>query len=208
MNKGTITYRICSCLCRLFFKIYGPMTIYHEENVPLEGPVCLMPNHVSFLDPPAAGCQLKRQVFFMAKSELFKIPVLGPVIKGCGAFPVTRGTVDRRALAKTMELLNAGEAVNIFPEGKRSKDGRIGEANKGSIDLALKYNAVIIPVYIKGTDKSLSVMNPGLKKNPIKVFYGKSLDTEKYRELPKNEMLDNLSKDWKETVLKLKSEAE
>ena len=86
----------------------------------------------------------KRKVYFMAKAELFKVPLLGPMIRSFGAFPVTRGVADRRALARAMELMRAGEVVNIFPEGKRSETGEICEPNRGSFDLALKCNAVIV----------------------------------------------------------------
>ena len=205
-NKINFAYRIGRIVCRVFLALFGPAKAYNTENIPDEGPVCIMPNHISYLDPPLTGTFLKRKVYFMAKSELFKVPVLGPMITSFGAFPVKRGTADRRALARAMELMRAGEVVNIFPEGRRSKDGRIGEPNKGSFDLALKCNAKIVPALILGTEKSLSVQNPGLRKSPVKILYGKPLDAEKYKECSKDEMLENLINDWKETLDKLKNE--
>lgn len=207
-NKINISYRIGRFGCRVFLAIFGPLKKYHEENIPAEGPVCIMPNHVSYLDPPVTGAMIKRKVYFMAKAELFKVPVLGPMIRSFGAFPVTRGVADRRALARAMELMRAGEVVNIFPEGRRSKDGKIGEANKGSIDLALKCNAKIVPALILGTEKCFSALNPGLHKNPIKIIYGKPLEPEKYEGLPKNEILDNLTKDWKNSLEEMRKEVE
>lgn len=203
-NKINLAYKIGRAGCVIFTRLFGPLEAINKDNVPNDGPVCLMPNHISYLDPPVAGCLLKRKVYFMAKSELFKVPVLGPMIASFGAFPVKRGVADRRALARAMELLRAGEVVNIFPEGRRSKDGEIGEANKGSIDLALKCNATIIPTLILGTEYSLSTINSGLHKHPIKVIYGNPLDVKKYDGLDKNEMLENLSKDWKKSLLDMK----
>ena len=205
-NKINIAYRLGRTGCKVFLTLFGPTKTYHKENVPEEGPVCLMPNHVSYLDPPAAGAFLKRKVYFMAKAELFKVPVLGPMIRSFGAFPVTRGVADRRALARAMELMRAGEVVNIFPEGKRSENGEIGEPNKGSFDLALKCGAAIVPTLILGTEKSLSTLNPKIHKAPVKILYGKPLDTEKYKDLPKDEMLSNLVRDWRDTLENLKKE--
>lgn len=204
MNKINLAYRLGRAGCVFFTWLFGPVKAYNKENVPNEGPVCLMPNHISYLDPPVAGCLLKRKVYFMAKAELFKVPVLGPMIASFGAFPVKRGVADRRALVRAMELLRQNEIVNIFPEGKRSKDGEIGEANKGSIDIALKTNAIIIPTLILGTQYSLSTINKGLHKHPIKVIYGKPLNVEKYKDLEKNEILENLAKDWKNSLLDMK----
>ncbi|MBQ7256606.1 MAG: 1-acyl-sn-glycerol-3-phosphate acyltransferase [Abditibacteriota bacterium] len=205
-SKINLSYRIGRVFCRFFLTIFGPTKACYTENVPEEGPVCLMPNHISYLDPPVTGAFLNRKVYFMAKAELFKIPVLGPLIRSFGAFPVTRGVADRRALARAMELMRAGEVVNIFPEGKRSETGEICDPNRGSFDLALKCGAVIIPTLIVGTEKSLSTINPKIHKAPVKVLYGKPLDTEKYKDLPKDEMLSNLVRDWKETLYNLKKE--
>ena len=205
-SKINISYRLGRIGCKIFLTLFGPTKAYFTENVPAEGPVCLMPNHVSYLDPPVAGTFLKRKVYFMAKAELFKVPVLGPLIRSFGAFPVTRGVADRRALARAMELMRAGEVVNIFPEGKRSETGEICEPNRGSFDLALKCGAVIVPALIVGTEKSLSTLNPKIHKAPVKVLYGKPLEPEKYKDLPKDELLSNLVKDWKDTLNNLKEE--
>ena len=205
-NKINFSYRLGRVCCKIFLTLLGPTKAYHTENVPDEGPVCLMPNHVSYLDPPVAGTFLKRKVYFMAKAELFKIPVLGPLIRSFGAFPVTRGVADRRALARAMELMRAGEVVNIFPEGKRSETGEICEPNRGSFDLALKCGAVIVPTLIVGTEKSLSTLNSKIHKAPVKVLYGKPLDTEKYKDSPKDEMLASLIRDWRDTLDNLKKE--
>src|SRR5690606_30850953 len=121
------------------------------ENIPAEGPVIIASNHISLLDPPAVGILIDRQVRFMAKEELFKIPVLGFLIRSFGAFPVKRGGVSKDAIKSAIALLRSGEVMGIFPEGTRSS-GATG-AKKGTAMIAIRSEAVIIPTAIIGEYK-------------------------------------------------------
>ncbi|GED56229.1 1-acyl-sn-glycerol-3-phosphate acyltransferase [Brevibacillus formosus] len=133
----------------------------------------LCANHISLWDPPLLGSGIERQVHFMAKEELFKIPVLSFLITKFGAFPVKRGAGDRAAIRTTLKLLEDGKIFGIFPEGTRSKTGEPGEAMPGVAMFALKSEAAVIPVAIIG---------PYRPFRSIKIVYGKPIDLTQLRE--------------------------
>ncbi len=139
--------RAIAGLCRL--KVEG------RENIPDEGKVFLVSNHRSYLDPPLIAYAVKkRPVFFMAKAELFKTPILSSLIKHWGnAFPVKRGKADLTALKTALEVLNKGEIVCIFPEGQRAPAGKFLKAKWGAGLVALKAKAPIVPCLIEGSEK-------------------------------------------------------
>ncbi|MDY6029543.1 MAG: lysophospholipid acyltransferase family protein [Acidaminococcaceae bacterium] len=121
------------------------------ENIPKEGPLVLASNHISLLDPPVIGTCANRKVHFMAKQELF-VPVLGYIYRLLGAFPVRRGGADRAAIKQGIDILQSGEVLAIFPEGTRSKTGKLGKAAPGALMMASKTGAAIVPSCVIGTD--------------------------------------------------------
>lgn len=147
-------------LWRAFFTIMGRWRIYGRENVPASGGVILAPNHVSYVDPPLAGSAIERKTWFMAKSELFRIPVLGPILPKVCAFPVKRGTPDREALRNALNLLAEGQVVVVFPEGTRSPDGNLQKPELGIGLLALRSGAPVVPVAFIGSDRLLPRGSP------------------------------------------------
>lgn len=121
------------------------------ENLPDTGGVVLVANHVSYWDPVAIICAFKRQVFFMAKSELFTIPLVGYAVRSSGAFPVRRDVTDRNAVRTALRLLQAGEVVGLFPEGTRSHTGEMLKPHLGAAMIALKAGTPVVPVAVSGT---------------------------------------------------------
>ncbi len=121
-----------------------------QSNVP-QGACIVAVNHVNLLDSPIIGISLGRRVYFLAKEELFRSPVYGWLARQFGAFPVAKGRLDRRAGRKSIGLLAAGQALVIYPEGRRSDDGRLGKAYPGAVLLAARTGAPILPVGIGGT---------------------------------------------------------
>lgn len=136
----------------LIFKLVFRWRIEGVENIPQEGGAIIAANHISLWDPPLVGTAFKRHIHFMAKEELFKIPLITPIIKVLKAFPVKRGTADRAAIRNALSLLGQGELLGLFPEGTRSKTGELGKPEPGIAMIALKANVPIIPAAISGTN--------------------------------------------------------
>lgn len=146
-----MVYEVCCFFLRCFFRPLFRSRIEGLEHLPANGPAIVVANHVSYLDPPILGAFLPRQIRFMAKEELFKIPILSTILHWCGVFPVRRGRADRRAIRKAFASLAAGEIVGLFPEGRRVGPGEEADGELGAALLALKSGAPVIPVAILGT---------------------------------------------------------
>ncbi len=142
-------------LLRLVATLFLRWRVDGAENVPPGGPALLAINHVSAVDPLLSGIGTRRKVHFMAKEELFRRPALGWLLRRLGAFPVRRGEGDRQAIKEALALLAAGEVVGIFPEGTRSPDGRLQQAQTGIAFLAKRGRAAVVPVAISGSEAIL-----------------------------------------------------
>ncbi len=165
-------YAIGRALSAAVCRVFGRWKVMGRDNIPTEGGALLCGNHVSYIDPPALGAGATRPVRFMAKSELFRIPVLGFLIRSAGAFPVKRGTADRGALRKAVELLQDGELVGMFPEGARSFDGKLKDPEMGTGLIALRAQVPVIPVALVNTEKLLRPHSFFLRFSRVKVVYG------------------------------------
>ncbi len=163
---------ILFAILRLFYHY----RVMGGENVPKDGGVILAPNHVSYWDPPVAGCVTRRKVYFMAKEELFHVPILKYWIKRVGCIPVRRGTADRRALRLAAEHLKKGGCVLVFPEGKRVSPGEVKEGELGIALLAQMAGVPVVPIGITGTQplfRKICGVLPWFSK--IRVHVGKPL---------------------------------
>lgn len=138
------------------FELIFRIKISGIENIPKNGAVIIASNHLSLWDPPIVGYAVPRPVHFMAKEELFNIPVFGWVIRLLNAFPVKRGSADRSAIRRAINILESGQIVGLFPEGTRSKTGTLGEFEPGIGLIALKANATVIPTAVINSNKIFS----------------------------------------------------
>ena len=148
-------YEFAKVLFRFQFKLMG-WKIEGVENMPADGPVILAVNHQSLWDPLVAGCSLPRHVSFMAKEELFSIPVIGKISYMLGAFPVKRGQGDMSAIRHSLAILKAGGVLGLFPEGTRSKNGEVQKGLPGMVFLMEKSKATVVPIKMFGTRKLLT----------------------------------------------------
>ncbi len=123
------------------------------ENVPGSGPVILAPNHFSFMDHFLMGCYIRRKIRFMAKSQLFKLP-MQVIYKAGGVFPVRRGARDEETFITAETILGQGGAVAMYCEGGRSRSGKLAEQAKPGIGrLALETGAPVVPIAIHGSQR-------------------------------------------------------
>jgi len=143
-------YEFAKVMFRFQFKLMG-WTIQGVENMPAEGPVILAINHISLWDPLVAASSLPRKVSFMAKEELFSIPVLGKILPKLGAFPVKRGQGDMNAIRQSLAILKEGRVLGLFPEGTRSKNGEIQKGLPGMVLLMEKSKASVVLIKMFGT---------------------------------------------------------
>ncbi len=148
------------------------------ENIPTNEGIIIAANHRSYLDPPVLNIVSPRPIIFLAKYDLFKIPVLNWIIKKAGAMPLYGGRKDIKTLKKAIEYLKEGYPIGIFPEGTRMRPKTFGKAHSGVGLLAVKSKVKVIPTYIDGTDDVMPVGSsfPKLFKHKIKIKFGKPLD--------------------------------
>lgn len=136
----------------MLFRLLARLKVRGLENVPGEGPLLVVANHLSLADPPLLGVSLGRRVNFMAKRELFRWPAIRYLLGKLGAFPVYRGRLDLGAMRRVYQLLGDGAALVVFPEGKRSRSGELRSALPGAAQIAVRTKVLILPVAIYGTE--------------------------------------------------------
>jgi 1-acyl-sn-glycerol-3-phosphate acyltransferase len=125
--------------------------IYGAENVPQKGRLLVVSNHASDFDPPLLSCCVGRPVAYMAKEELFQVPILKQAIQAYGAYPVKRGSADRSAMKAAIASIQSGWATGIFLDGTRTLDGRIADPKVGAAWIAAKTQSPLLPVSLWGT---------------------------------------------------------
>ncbi|HXH22620.1 MAG TPA: lysophospholipid acyltransferase family protein [Dehalococcoidia bacterium] len=132
--------------------LYATIEVRGVENVPRTGPLLIASNHLNDADPGVLATRIPRRLVFMAKAELFRIPVLAQALRLYGAFPVRRREADLSALRRSHETLRRGLALVLFPEGTRAGEAaRLGPAWPGAGLIALRNNALILPCAITGS---------------------------------------------------------
>ncbi|MBQ7046665.1 MAG: 1-acyl-sn-glycerol-3-phosphate acyltransferase [Oscillospiraceae bacterium] len=174
MKKPGIIYRGVIVLVRFFMKLWYNIKVEGRENVPKEGCV-LASNHRTNADPPLlAICAGTYKYAFVAKEELFKNRFFGWLIRKLGAFPVSRGKGDMKVIDDAVSKVNDGDKLIIFPEGTRSKDGKVGKGKSGVAYIAAKAGAPVVPVGI--------VFEGKLKfRRKITVKFGKAISPDELK---------------------------
>ncbi len=146
-------YYVGRVIARALFSLLTRLEVEGRENIPADGPLLVVANHLNLTDPPLLAISLGRETIFMAKEELFRSPLTAYFVGNFGAFPVHRGKLDRKALRQAQQVLTDGRALIMFPEATRSKSGRLQRAYPGSALIAMRGGVPILPVGISGTER-------------------------------------------------------
>ncbi|MBI3540133.1 MAG: 1-acyl-sn-glycerol-3-phosphate acyltransferase [Candidatus Eisenbacteria bacterium] len=140
-----------------------------RKHVPLHGGVIVASNHASYFDPPLLACAAPREVHFLAKEELFRIPAFGALIRSVNAIPIRRGVADLSGLSRATERLRAGAALLMFPEGSRMRDGELHSARPGVGMMAVQADVPIVPAYVSGSHREKDWFTRGVR---VRVTFG------------------------------------
>jgi 1-acyl-sn-glycerol-3-phosphate acyltransferase len=146
--KRTPLYAFGKIFVQWFLQYFIRYTVNNKDNMPKSGKVIVCCNHVSMSDAVRLAFTQHRQIFYMAKAELFENKAMALLLSSLGAYAVQRGRGDKGALNKAGELLEKGQALGIFLEGTRSKTGELLQPKAGAVMLSYKYNAPILPCCI------------------------------------------------------------
>lgn len=171
----TVVYNIFYNLAKLLARLFFSMRVVHPGRMIEEGPLILAVNHSSYFDPPLAGICSRRGVYYLARSTLMKWPVFGPLFPAMNVIPVERDGNDMNALREVIKKVREGNAVVLFPEGTRSKDGNLQPARAGIGLIISRTLAPVLPMRIFGAHEAFPKGSRGLRLTEITVVIGEPL---------------------------------
>jgi 1-acyl-sn-glycerol-3-phosphate acyltransferase len=193
---GPLPALIARFILATLFRLLGGITAMGTENIPSEGPVLICPNHLSDCDPLAiyVTCP-RRDIYFIAKEDLFHEPVLGPAIRAFGAIPIKRDSPDRSAIRAAESVLRSGNVLVLFPEGRLSESGYLGLIQPGAAMIALRTGAPIVPVGLARTNRFLPYGHtiPQASRLPARVIYDNPIESRKNNAVVKRNLVDALT---------------
>jgi len=171
-GRQRFVYKLVTLIIRTVMRVFFGMKVINRFDGHLEENYILAPNHISNFDPPAFGATVPREWYFLAKAALFKNPLFGGLISYFRAFPLKRGVFDRQAMAASVELLQQGNSLTIFPEGGRVFGGELGPARSGVGYLGVSTGVAILPLFGKGTDRLRRCL---LRRERVIVSHGRPI---------------------------------
>lgn len=191
---STVVYGILWILTRVAGRAFLQYRTRGAEHVPAAGGVLLAANHASYADIPLLGCGVRRRLFYLGRANLFSWPLVGPILRWLGWIPLKTERWDRQAFGSAVELLKAGKAVVIFPEGTRTPDGMLQPGKPGIGRLVAQAQCPVVPVYLRGTHQVLPIGASWLRRHPVEVSFGESMDfQEECRQYQGKELYQRIS---------------
>lgn len=191
-------YRFGHLLFSIYFKLFFRWQVYGRENIPEKGPFIVCSNHINWIDPVFIACSFpsRIKIHFMAKEELFQKNFLVTfVLTRLGAFPVKRDTADISAIKKFLQLLKEGQVLGLFPEGTRSKTGKLLKPMNGAALIALRSGVPIVPV---------AILDPYRPWKKLRITIGEpfrlAVQPGQEKKTLKKEILDKMSSNIMESI--------
>ena len=177
-SQNPLLYSLVRNSCALGFSLFIRLRVTGRERIPLSDPVLVASNHLSHFDPPLIGSVFPRPLHYLAKAELFEKPLLGPLIRGLGACPVSREDSQKAGtvLKLMLRFLEEGKSLLLFPEGTRSLDGTLQPLEGGIAFLSLKARVPVVPAWISGTYEAFPRGASFPRFVPLRVSFGDPLD--------------------------------
>jgi 1-acyl-sn-glycerol-3-phosphate acyltransferase len=161
---------------RFFFRFYFRWRVFRADRVPLTGPVILAANHASYLDPPLVGSGVTRQINYLARESIFRVPIVAPILRSWEVVPVDRDGGTGRGLKAILDRLSRGGAIILFPEGTRTRNGQFQPARSGLGLTVIKSDAPIVPARVFGTFQAYGPKMFVPLPRRVMVKYGPPLD--------------------------------
>ena len=197
-------YTILKPVVALFARTLFRIEARGQHHVPATGPALLVSNHLSTLDPPLVGCMLPRHLSFLAKAELFRIPLFGALIRRLNARPVRREGADAGALRTALRVLQDGGALLVFPEGTRGEEGVLREAKAGAGMLAVLSGAAVVPVYVSGSGRAWPRGHRLPRPAKVRVTFGPPLRFARAEGSGKKEKYEAASREMMAAIARLR----
>ncbi|HEX9257918.1 MAG TPA: lysophospholipid acyltransferase family protein [Acidimicrobiales bacterium] len=174
-RASLVIYAIGRALVVGVVRLWNRVSVEGRENVPREGPFILAPIHRSNLDTPYAACCQRRRVRFMGKDSLWTHRWIGWLLSALGGFPVSRGSADREALRRALEVLESGEPLVVFPEGTRQFGPLIQPLFEGAAYLATKTQVPVVPVGIGGSERVQQKGKKWVRPSKVHIIVGEPM---------------------------------
>jgi 1-acyl-sn-glycerol-3-phosphate acyltransferase len=168
-------YRFVRNQLTLFCRTFWRTSVVGRRNIPRSGPFILAPVHRSNIDTPLVCAVTRRRMRYMGKDSLWKKKPIGWVLSALGGFPVSRGTADREALRRCIEVLDAGEPLVLFPEGERKSGEIVQPLFDGVTYIAMKAGVPVVPVGIGGSERAMPKGKKYLRPSKCVVLVGEPI---------------------------------
>lgn len=203
-------YRTTRRLLGPIVKRYFRMDWQGIEHIPASGGVVLACNHLSNLDPVLLAAACPRQISYLAKIELFKVPILGSLVRRYGAIPLRRSASDPEAIRLAEHVLEQGQLLALFPEGTRSRDGQLKPFRFGAARMALKYEVPLVPAAIIGTEAAMPAGAKFPRRVTVRLAFGPPIETIQYHyhsagRVPEVHILESVTTQLRDEVQRLKT---
>lgn len=189
-------------LSRLVARYVFSLTVHGRENIPEEGPLIIASNHASYFDPPLVGICSDRDVYYLARKTLLDVPFLGWLLPKLNVIPVDRDGTDMSALRAVIRVIKNGDAIVVFPEGTRTRDGNLQPARPGVGMIVAKTRAPVLPVRVFGSFEAFP-RSGHIRIHPIDVVIGKPCQLPLDTDLPPREHYQLISEKIMEDIARL-----